>query len=50
MSDPTYRVVRLSPDYDLAAFDCGAPAYNIEQAISDKAQGSERVYRIAAEA
>ena len=29
MSDPTYRVVRLSPDHDLAAFDCGAPAYNI---------------------
>ena len=28
MSEPAYRVVRFSPDYNLAAFDCGAPAYN----------------------
>lgn len=28
MSEATYRVVRLSPDYDLASFDCGVPASN----------------------
>ena len=25
---PTYRVVKLGPGYDLGAFDCGEPAYN----------------------
>lgn len=28
MSEPTYRVVRLAPEYDLSDFDCGEPAYN----------------------
>jgi len=25
---PTYRVVKLAPGFDLGAFDCGDPAYN----------------------
>lgn len=28
MSEPTYRVVKLAPAYDLGAFDCGEPSYN----------------------
>lgn len=28
MSEPTYRVDRLAPNYDLSGFDCGEPTYN----------------------
>lgn len=28
MSEPTYRVVRYGPTYDLESFDCGEAAYN----------------------
>lgn len=28
MSEPTYRVVRLAPDYNLLDFDCAEPTYN----------------------
>ena len=28
MSEPTYRVVKWAPGYDLGAFDCGEPSYN----------------------
>lgn len=28
MSGPAYRVVRLAPEHDLGAFDCGVAAYN----------------------
>lgn len=26
--EPTYRVTKLTPEYDLGAFDCGEPSYN----------------------
>ena len=28
MTDPTYRLTKLAPGYDLGAFDCGEPSYN----------------------
>jgi ribosomal protein S18 acetylase RimI-like enzyme len=28
VSDPTYRVAKWTPGYDLGAFDCGDPSYN----------------------
>ena len=28
MSSPVYRVIKLTPRFDLRAFDCGEPAYN----------------------
>lgn len=29
MTKPTYRIAKLAPGYDLGAFDCGEPAYNL---------------------
>lgn len=47
MSEPTYRVVRLAPDYDLSGFDCGEPAYNdwlIQHAATSVQAGICAVY------
>lgn len=40
MSEPTYRVVKWAPGYDLGAFDCGEAPYN--DWLADHAETSVR--------
>lgn len=50
MSSPVYRVIKLTPRFDLRAFDCGEPAYNdllVQHAVNAVVAGSSMVYRIA---
>jgi len=44
---PTYRVVKLAPGFDLGAFDCGEPTYNewlIQHAVPSVGAGVCAVY------
>jgi hypothetical protein len=29
MSEAAFRIAKLAPGYDLGAFDCGVPSYNL---------------------
>jgi len=45
--EPTYRVTKLTPGYDLGAFDCGEPSYNewlVQHAGSSVQAGVSAVY------
>lgn len=47
MSAPSYRLAKLAAGYDLAAFDCGDPKYNLwltEHAMRSMAAGASMVY------
>ncbi|GAB3201001.1 GNAT family N-acetyltransferase [Nocardioides hungaricus] len=47
MSEPTYTVVRLAPEHDLDAFDCGAPSYDewlVRHAAASVRAGVAAVY------
>lgn len=49
---PTYRVIKLDPDYDLGAFDCGEPGYNewlVRHAASSVQAGVSAVYLLLEE-
>ncbi|NMM22931.1 MAG: N-acetyltransferase [Phycicoccus sp.] len=47
MTSPVYRVTKLTPSFDLRAFDCGEPAYNqwlVQHAANAVEAGSSMVY------
>lgn len=47
MSEPTYRIVRLAPEHDLGAFDCGEEYYNswlAHHAREADSRGTSAVY------
>ena len=50
--EPTYRVTKLAPGYDLGAFDCGVPSYNewlVRHAASSVQAGVSAVYLLLEE-
>lgn len=52
MTDPTYRVTKLAPGYDLGAFDCGEPSYNewlVRHAAASVQAGVSAVYLLLEE-
>ena len=47
MTSPVYRVTKLTPGFDLRAFDCGEPPYNewlVQHATNAVEAGSRMVY------
>ena len=47
MTSPVYRVTKLTPSFDLRAFDCGESAYNewlVQHAVNAVEAGSSMVY------
>jgi ribosomal protein S18 acetylase RimI-like enzyme len=52
VSEPTYRVIKWAPGYDLGAFDCGEAAYNdwlCEHAATSAQSGICAVYLLLEE-
>ncbi len=52
MTSLVYRVAKLTPGFDLRAFDCGEPAYNqwlVQHAIHAVQAGSSMVYLLLAQ-
>ena len=50
--EPTYRVTKLAPGYDLGHFDCGEPTYNewlVRHATSSVQAGVSAVYLLLEE-
>lgn len=50
--EPTYRVTKLAPGYDLGAFDCGEPSYNqwlVHHAAASVHAGVSAVYLLLEE-
>ena len=47
MTSPVHRVTKLTPGFDLRAFDCGEPTYNewlVQHAVNAVQAGSSMVY------
>ena len=50
--EPTHRVTKLAPGYDLGAFDCGVPSYNewlVRHAATSSQAGVSAVYLLLEE-
>lgn len=53
MSEPSLRIARLTPGYDLDSFDCGEPAYSqwlTDHALQSVEAGASMVYLLLEEA
>jgi hypothetical protein len=53
VTSPVYRVTKLTPSFDLTAFDCGEPAFNewlVQHAANAVEAGSSMVYLLLQQA
>jgi hypothetical protein len=53
VTSPVYRVTKLTPSFNLTAFDCGEPAYNewlVQHAANAVQAGSSMVYLLLQQA